>query len=159
MKVYMDVCCLNRPYDDQTQDRVHLEAEAVLVILTRCRLGTLNLVGSKVVDYEVSKTSDEDRRKKVSGLCKVISEKVELDREVRYRAFELEGLGFKAVDALHISCAERAKVDAFLTTDDKLLKKAFKEKERILVSILNPLKWLMNIGDESKHGEADHDTE
>lgn len=159
MRVYMDVCCLNRPYDDQTQDRVHMEAEAVLGILTWCRLGTMKLVGSKVIDYEVSKTSDEDKRKKLSVLCKVISEKIELDREVRHRAFELEGLGFKAVDALHISCAERGKVDAFLTTDDKLLKKAFKEKEKILVSILNPLKWLMNIGDESKHGKADYDTE
>ena len=35
MKVYLDVCCLNRPYDDQTQDRVHLECEAVLLILSR----------------------------------------------------------------------------------------------------------------------------
>jgi len=31
--VYLDVCCLNRPFDDQTQDRIHLESEAVLLIL------------------------------------------------------------------------------------------------------------------------------
>jgi hypothetical protein len=24
MKIYLDVCCLNRPFDDQMQDRVRL---------------------------------------------------------------------------------------------------------------------------------------
>lgn len=28
MKVYLDACCLNRPFDDQTQGRIRLEAEA-----------------------------------------------------------------------------------------------------------------------------------
>jgi hypothetical protein len=31
--IYLDVCCLNRPFDDQTQERIRLEAEAVLHIL------------------------------------------------------------------------------------------------------------------------------
>lgn len=26
--IYLDVCCLNRPFDDQTQERIFLEAEA-----------------------------------------------------------------------------------------------------------------------------------
>jgi len=37
MLVYLDVCCLNRPFDDQSQDRIHLESEAVLLILERCQ--------------------------------------------------------------------------------------------------------------------------
>ena len=28
MIVYLDNCCYNRPFDDQTQERVHLESEA-----------------------------------------------------------------------------------------------------------------------------------
>ena len=28
MKIYMDVCCLNHPFDDLSQDSVYLEAEA-----------------------------------------------------------------------------------------------------------------------------------
>jgi hypothetical protein len=35
MKIYLDVCCLNRPFDDQTQDRIRLETEAVMLILGR----------------------------------------------------------------------------------------------------------------------------
>ena len=31
-RVYLDNCCLNRPYDDQTNLNVHLEAEAKVFI-------------------------------------------------------------------------------------------------------------------------------
>jgi len=48
--VYLDVCCLNRPYDDQAQPRIHLEAEAVLIILARCRAGDWTRMSSDVVD-------------------------------------------------------------------------------------------------------------
>jgi hypothetical protein len=30
MKIYLDVCCLCRPFDDHSETRVQLEAEAVL---------------------------------------------------------------------------------------------------------------------------------
>jgi len=30
MKYYFDNCCFNRPYDDQTQERIHLESESIL---------------------------------------------------------------------------------------------------------------------------------
>lgn len=35
MRVYLDICCLKRPFDDQSQPRIHLEAEAVLALLWR----------------------------------------------------------------------------------------------------------------------------
>ncbi len=45
MKIYLDNCCYNRPFDDQTQDRIHIESEAVLVILAlREALGTVGTV-------------------------------------------------------------------------------------------------------------------
>ena len=39
MRVYLDVCCLNRPFDDQSQDRIKLETDAVLSILDNCQTG------------------------------------------------------------------------------------------------------------------------
>ncbi|MDF2439948.1 MAG: hypothetical protein JWN98_932 [Abditibacteriota bacterium] len=39
MKIYLDVCCLKRPFDDQGQDRIHLESEAVLLILAHVEAG------------------------------------------------------------------------------------------------------------------------
>ncbi|MGH2585054.1 MAG: hypothetical protein ACRDJE_09075 [Dehalococcoidia bacterium] len=36
MRIYFDVCCLNRPFDDQRQERVRLETEALLIAFGRC---------------------------------------------------------------------------------------------------------------------------
>ena len=32
MRIYLDMCCFNRPYDDQTQSRIRIETEAKVVI-------------------------------------------------------------------------------------------------------------------------------
>lgn len=36
MKIYLDCCSLRRPFDDKSQPRIAVEAEAVLVILSLC---------------------------------------------------------------------------------------------------------------------------
>jgi hypothetical protein len=40
--IYLNVCCLNRPFDDQTQERIRLEAEAVLRILANIQVRVEN---------------------------------------------------------------------------------------------------------------------
>ena len=35
-RIYLDVCCLNRPFDDQSQPRIRLESETILIILAQC---------------------------------------------------------------------------------------------------------------------------
>ena len=79
--------------------------------------------------------------------CDFVVEKVGLELVIRERALELETIGFDTYDALHIACAEKAEVDVFLTTDDKLLRKSLREREKIRVEVANPLKWLIEIGD------------
>lgn len=48
-KIYLDTCCLNRPFDDQTQERIRLESEAVLAILSR--IEKANGIGSAAKCY------------------------------------------------------------------------------------------------------------
>jgi hypothetical protein len=50
--VYLDLCCLNRPFDDQHQPRVRLEAEAVLALIELVRHGELNWIGSDILDLD-----------------------------------------------------------------------------------------------------------
>ena len=52
MKLYLDNCCYNRPYDDQTQERIHLEGEAVLAIINKCKQNNDEIIGSPVLDIE-----------------------------------------------------------------------------------------------------------
>ncbi|XCN74374.1 MAG: hypothetical protein Q3M24_06415 [Candidatus Electrothrix aestuarii] len=35
MKIYLDACCFNRPFDDQRQNRIRLESEAIILIMER----------------------------------------------------------------------------------------------------------------------------
>ena len=52
MKVYLDNCCFNRPFDDQSSLVIHLETEAKLHIQDLIRQGELSLLWSFVLDYE-----------------------------------------------------------------------------------------------------------
>jgi len=65
MKVYFDVCCLNRPFDDQSQGRIHLEAEAVLTVLKYVDSGDWISVSSDTIVYEINNTEDIERRNRL----------------------------------------------------------------------------------------------
>lgn len=65
MRVYLDMCCYNRPYDDQTQFKVAMEAQSKIHIQNLIKNGELELVGSYTLDYEASKNPFEMRRRSI----------------------------------------------------------------------------------------------
>jgi predicted nucleic acid-binding protein len=145
MRIYLDVCCLNRPFDDQTQDRVRLESEAVLSILNYSKAKGWRLLNSDVIGIEISKIPDKDKRQKVAILSAMLQSHIGVDENIERRAVEFENLSFKPFDALHIACAEKGKADVLLTTDDAFLRKALQCKETLKVRVENPLRWLMEV--------------
>jgi predicted nucleic acid-binding protein len=145
MKIYLDVCCLNRPFDDSTQDRIRLESEAILTILERCLQGNWSLVISEITEAEIDRIPNNDRKQKVRSLLLVHREYRMFDTSIEKRAKEIQKLTVKAYDALHIACAEKSKVDIFLTTDDSLLKKVLRNRHALKVRLGNPLKWLTEV--------------
>jgi predicted nucleic acid-binding protein len=145
MKIYLDVCCLNRPFDDQTQDRIHLEAEAILAVLNYSRMSGWSVIGSDAIDFEIGRMPDYDKRLKVQILSTLHDVHVKVDAGVERRAMELKQMGLKDLDALHVSCAERAKAEVFLTTDDHLLSKALQNRKILKVRIENPLRWVTEV--------------
>ena len=58
MKLYLDSCCYNRPYDDQAQEKIHMEGEAVLTIINRCKQNNDEIIGSSALDLEIDQISD-----------------------------------------------------------------------------------------------------
>lgn len=143
--IYCDVCCLNRPFDDQTQERIRLEAEAVLLILARCQSRRWQLLGSEAIAFEISRIPDEERKLQVSQLSSLAASGVKLTKPIKGRAQELEALGFKALDALHVACAEARKADVLLTTDDRFLQTAQRYANLLKVRVENPVVWLMEV--------------
>lgn len=145
MRIYFDVCCLNRPFDDQMQIRIHLEAEAILSIFNYSRKAGWIVIGSDAIDYEISKMPDDDKRLMVQILSTVRDAHVRIDAVVEKRAVEIKRLGLKTLDALHVACAEKAKAEILLTTDDNFLRKAAKNKGMLRVKVENPLQWVMEV--------------
>lgn len=145
MRIYLDVCCLNRPFDDQTQDRIHLESEAVILILKRVRSGNWEWISSEAVDFEVRQTPDAERRRRVESLIRYADRSVIIEATVDKRASELNEMSFGAYDALHLACAEHCNADVFLTTDDKLLRLARESSSRLKIKVHNPLIWLKEV--------------
>lgn len=145
MKIYLDVCCLNRPFDDHAQDRVRLESEAVLSILNHSKAGDWLLLNSEVINIEIFKIPDNDKRQKVTILSTLLQSYIVVDEDIEKRAIELENLTFKSFDALHIACAEKGKADILLTTDDDFLHKASQRKDTLKVRVENPVRWLMEV--------------
>lgn len=136
MLVYLDNCTFNRPFDDQSQMRILLETEAKLEIQTRIRSGTLKLAWSYMMDFENDANPFEDRRASIYSWRNLAVVDISESDDVVARAEDLNGLGFKAKDAIHISCAIQAHCRFFLSTDKGILKKASLVPE---LAILNPV--------------------
>jgi hypothetical protein len=142
MKIYLDTCCLNRPFDDQRQPRIRLESEAVTLILEKIRQREWSWIGSEILLYEIEQTVNAERKERLLCLAQEANENVEINEETLKRADKLSALGFGEYDALHLSAAENSIVDVFLTTDDQLQKLADKNKKRLSIVVINPVKWL-----------------
>ena len=140
-RIYLDVCCLNRPFDDQKQHRVHMESEAVLTILAEIQRNEHLLIASEALQDEVAENPDGERRHKVRDALRLATYDIKVESAVMARAEELGKLGLGAYDTLHIACAEAANADVLLTTDDDFIRKVRRTKAT-RVKVCNPLGWI-----------------
>ncbi|MBS4887531.1 MAG: PIN domain-containing protein [Clostridiales bacterium] len=144
MKIYLDNCCYNRPFDDQTQERIHLESEAILTILKRGEIGVYQIIGSDILRLEIERMSDGVKKQRVKELYQVASMSISYSEEIKDRAAEIVSTSkIRNFDSLHIASAEAAGVDVLITTDDKLEKMA--AKLNLKIKVMNPLKFAWEV--------------
>lgn len=141
MFIYLDTCCLNRPYDDQSQPRIQLEASAVLAILQRVTSGEVQLANSSVLQFEIHRIADQTRRNGILHFLSYSSSFQSLTPAIEQRGLELNQFGFKRLDALHLATAEAMKADVLLTTDDQLLRRVGQHSTHLTISVLNPVQF------------------
>jgi len=139
MRIYLDVSCLNRPFDDQRQARIRMEAEAVLLILDRATLGIWTQVNSEMSTIELAAVRDETRRKRVLRLLPTGI--MPLTTQIESRAREMIEGGLHSADAVHVAAAERI-ADVFLTCDDKLLRQCRRLGSNLRVKVMNPVPFI-----------------
>jgi predicted nucleic acid-binding protein len=131
VSVYLDVCALSRPFDDQSFLRIRLETEAVNLILSKVQEGHLQLAVSSVHFAEIRAIPDTLERLKLLSIIERYGILLDIDKaKARKRAEELISLGFGPADAAHVAYAESGNA-IFITCDDKLLKKCDKHVKKV----------------------------
>ncbi len=125
MRIYLDNCSYNRPYDNQLQMRIYLETQAKLYIQELIKQKKLKLVTSYVLDYENSRNRSSQKRMAIEKFMEdyatfYVSNRNE-NRIKEYVTTIME-TGVKEKDAYHVACAILAECEYFITTDDRLLK-------------------------------------
>ena len=146
MRVYLDNCCYNRPFDPQDQTRVQIETVAKLAVQFMMATGRVEYVWSAMLDYEISFNPSRKRRETILRWKTNAFEYVAFTEEIRNRAIEIQQIGVKEKDSFHIACAEFAGCDWVLTTDDRMVKKA---KGKVNVKIGSPVDFIMENKNEN----------
>jgi len=145
MKVYLDVCCLHRSLDDQTQERVRLESEAVRLVFDLYAKGQITLVSSEAIEDEVLRNPDEHKRWAILSLLPTLGERLALDGRALTLARSYTSQGLRAMDATHLALAEVGECDILLTTDDDFLRKARNLRPALRIRVDNPSRWIVEI--------------
>jgi len=144
MRLYLDNCCFNRPFDDQSQMRVRLDTEAKLAIQREVRDGLVELAWSYLLDFENSANPSEERKESIEGWRRLAATDTAESEVILDLARAIHQVGLKELDALHLAAAISLECDIFLTTDDGILKR----REKISgIRILNPIDFYANPDD------------
>jgi len=146
IRLYLDNCCFNRPYDDQTNLNIRLEAEAKLFIQNEILQKNYELAWSFMMDYEISANPFYDRQLAFMKWKNKAVLDIDPTEGILMKGREIMQKNIKQKDALHIACAIKAECDYFLTTDRKVLNKNISE-----IKLINPLDFIRQFyidGDE-----------
>ena len=138
MRVYLDNCCFNRPFDDQSSLSIRLETEAKLGIQEKIKSEHLSLGWSYILDLENNANPFLEKRVEIQRWKEVADSFVDETEGILLKA-----IGLKPLDALHIACAVSLQCQYFLTVDKGILKKATEFPE---IKVTNPVNFIIERG-------------
>ena len=144
MRIYLDLCCLKRPFDLQEEPIVRLQTEAVLSILA-LPSSTVELLQSPALVLENSLNPDRARREAVALWLSEAAAIEPDEADLSVRINELVARGFKSFDAFHLASAELAGAGAFLTVDIHLLRRAMRVSGELHVPVTDPVHFIEEI--------------
>jgi predicted nucleic acid-binding protein len=138
--LYLDLNCFNRPFDDQSQDRIAQETAAVFAILQRIIDGVDQLIWSAILTFENAQHPLMDRRTEIAQWAHRAVVNVAVTQQVATRARALTAAGFRPLDAAHLACAEAAACNRFLTCDDRVIRRA--RRVQVGLRVHNPTDYI-----------------
>ncbi len=143
MRLYLDNCCFNRPFDDQSTLTIRLETEAKLYIQTAIRAGNYALGWSYILDFENAANPLAERRREIQKWESLADAFVVESPAILTTMKELCANGYKPMDALHLACAQALECSYFLTVDKGILKRARSIRG---IQIMSPVDFVIEQG-------------
>jgi predicted nucleic acid-binding protein len=138
-KVYLDTSAYNRPFDDQTQPKIFLESQAVIIILQMIEAKKVESISSSVLEYENSRNPHPIKQEAMNRYLQLAGLRQDVDEAIRQRAENLEHNGLKAIDALHVACAEAVDSNYFITCDKRLINRS----SGLTMKVINPVDFVL----------------
>jgi predicted nucleic acid-binding protein len=143
LRIYLDNCTFNRPFDDQNQLKIKLETEAKLFIQQGIIIGAYELVWSYILEYENKQNKFDDKRNAVYDWKKIAKlHCLENNDIIKYAEDVIKQTNIRTKDALHIACAVYTKSDYLITTDKQMFNLEWGD-----IRIINPLTFLNEMGE------------
>ena len=137
MRVYLDNCAFNRPFDDQLQIRIRLESDAKLYLQEKIKQHQIDLIWSYILDFENEQNPFEERQRAIAKWKARAIITIEETPSLLTITTLLVEIGLSAKDALHVACAIEGQADYFVTTDDKLIKKLVSFREMKAINLVD----------------------
>jgi len=145
LKIYLDCCCYNRPFDDLLQDCVIYESNAILSIIKRATDDdSYKIMGSDILNKELNAIKNDFKKDEVLSLYESVSIFIPHSKEIEEFAAVIRNVSsihFK--DSLHLASAEIGKADIFLTTDYKLINAC--QRLNLNFKVLNPVTYIAEV--------------
>jgi predicted nucleic acid-binding protein len=139
-RIYLDNCCFNRPYDDQSQLRVRFETQAKLYIQKMVFEGKIELAWSYILKYENSRNPFNAKKHSIAQWEELSSLFISMSEKIVTNAEKIASTGVKNMDALHIACAIAGNCHYFITVDKRLL--GYDDNQII---VCNPIEFLNQV--------------
>lgn len=144
IKLYLDNCCYSRPFDDLTQEKNNLEAQAIKVIIDKYSKNEFEIYTSEVLTLEINNIKDQIKRAKVLEVYNKLNlTNIPFSDKIIKRANEIKQYNIKNMDSLHIAYAEIFNIDYFITTDRLLINAS--NRADLKVKVINPINFIMEV--------------
>lgn len=144
LKLYLDNCCYNRPFDDLRQEKNNLEAQAIKVIIDKYCNSEFEIYTSDALVFEMNNIKDQIKKSKVLEVYNKLNlNNIKSSDSILMRACEIRKYNIKNMDSLHIAYAESSNIDYLITTDRLLINASSRAK--LKVKVINPINFVMEV--------------
>jgi predicted nucleic acid-binding protein len=146
MRIYLDHCTYNRPFDDQRNIKIQLETSAKMYIQNQIKLDKYDLVWSYMSDLENSVNPNIENKKSIQIWESIAKIKCKSSENILLKSMEIMQKDIRTKDSLHLACALLSKCKYFITTDIGILNKNIDD-----IQIINPIDFVRKMEENDEN--------